>query len=327
MMPPRAGARRCLPLVSLAGLLPGCGFLPETPMMATVPREWRNQHPFGPAANAARERGELKDRFYTDEMASWNDFAREHIEEGDLLFRFGRSYGLTGKLTSRVLAKISAGPFSHNAFVHGECGRLWVFDAENEGIRKVPFDHWILDVTDGSLAVRRLRPEYRCAIPVVLAYIEDAYYRNVPFDHGLRLDDEKLYCSELIEKGFRSAGLVLSEPIPIRCLPRYAHYAPLRPIVERFTEIRVDEPVFTLGNPCYGAFASPLYESVYEERRVMSFYRHPKCPTCGAGASAGCAAGTAGPAPVEHPPSSAAGEVSVHSGTGPGYNVPVAPLR
>jgi hypothetical protein len=282
MTPPSIGARAALALgaglVALA-LGPGCA-LPVTPSAATVPRDWRGTNTWGPEANALRAEGALPPRFYTPRMAAWADFARAHLQEGDLLFRLGRSYRLTGIFTSRLLAKISDGSFSHNGLVHWEGDTAFVYDAEQEGIRKVPFEFWMLDVADDTLAVKRLRPEFRHAVPRALAYCEDAYQRQVPFDLALSLDDERLYCSEMIEKAFASAGLPLAAPVPIRCLPRYARYGPLRPLVEALTEIRVDIPVYALGNERYGTYGSPCLELVYRGRGVNRYGRGFKAPTC-----------------------------------------------
>jgi hypothetical protein len=267
--------------VFLLGALPaGCASRPRTPLMATVPREWRDQHPFGPAANEARARGELRDWCPDPEAAAWHEFARQNIQEGDLLFRYGVSYGVFDLLTTRIIAVASDGPFSHNAVAHWEGDCLWMYDAELEGVRKVPFERWLLDVKEGSLAVKRPKPQFQPAIPQALAYLEDAYYRNVPYDRALSLDDERLYCTELIEKAFRSAGLCLSDPVPLRCFPQYLRYAWLRPIGERLYRIRVDEPVFSPGNPLYGTYASPCLFTVYEGELVNPRHRERKPPRC-----------------------------------------------
>jgi hypothetical protein len=232
--------------------------------MATVPREWRRTNPWGPAAHEARARGELKSLFYTAEMEGWAEWARQNLQEGDLLFRYGVSSNLRDILNNRVLTRVSDTCFTHDAVVFWQGGDVWVYDAEVEpqGVRKMPFAFWMLDTVPGTLAARRLKAPYRHAIPQALAYCEDAWLRQVPFDSALRLDDERLYCSEMIEKAFRSGGIALSDPTPIRCLPHYRRYRFLRPVVERFTEIRVDEPAFSMGNECYGAFGSPYLEPV-----------------------------------------------------------------
>lgn len=238
-------------------------------MMRTVPYALRDKHPFGPDANAARERGVLRDYCVTKEMAAWAEFGRKYLCDGDILFRFGRSHEPFDRLSNCLIAGISDSPFSHVAIIHREGCNLWVYDAENEGVRKIPFDRWMLDTDERRFAVKRLRPEFQYAIPAAMAWIEDAYWRNVPFDFDLRLDDEKLYCSELVEKGFRSTGLILDEPIPLRTLPCYARYAVLRPFTAWLTRISVDEPIFAIGNSSYGLYASPLLETVFEGAKVQ----------------------------------------------------------
>jgi hypothetical protein len=267
-------------LLALALLAPGCA-LPVEPSMATVPRAWRKTNPWGPAAYAARAEGRLQPLSCPPGMAAWAEFGRRHVEESDLLFRYGLSNTLTGKLQTRVLTQITASRFSHDAIAHREDGALYVYDAqpEPEGIRKMPFALWMLDVADGSLVIKRLLPPYRHLVPAAVAYCEEAWARQVPFDPGLRLDDERLYCTEMIEKAFRCAGLALSEPVPIRCVPDYRRYAVLRPLVERFTEIRVDEPAFAPGNCYFGTFSSPYLETVYDAGGRHQGPR-PKPPTC-----------------------------------------------
>jgi hypothetical protein len=146
-------------------------------------------------------------------------------------------------------------------------------------LRKIPYEFWALDVAAGTFAVKRLRPEYRPCIPQALAYCEAQWLRQPPFDNNLHLDDEELYCSELVEKAYRSAGLVLSEPTKIRCLPHYRRFAFLTPFTDAFTEVRVDEPVFSIGNPCYGTFGSPCLELVVGGERRKG-HAPPKGPTC-----------------------------------------------
>ena len=111
----------------------------------------------------------------------------------------------------------------------------------------------------------------------------------MPFDPALRLDDARLYCTEMIEKAFRCAGLALTDPVPIRCEPNYRRYALLRPLAERFLGIRVDEPAFAPGNCYFGTFSSPYLETVYDAGGRRHGDPRPKPPTCP-------------PVPYRHPP-------------------------
>jgi hypothetical protein len=258
--------QRLLAVCCLALLGVGCA-LPSSPTMATVPREWRHGNPWGPEANAARAEGKLTPLYYTQEMAEWAKFGRCNIRDGDILFRYGLSYKPYEIATSAVIAGVEDNRFSHDGIAHWEDDALYIYDAEPapQGVRKVPFEFWVLAVADKSLTIKRLRPEYRSCIPLAIAYCEDVYQRQVPFDDALHLDDEKLYCSEMIEKAYRSAGLALSEPIRIDCLPNYRRWRFIAPLVQTVTPIRVTNPIFALGNSYYGTFGSPLLETVYEQ--------------------------------------------------------------
>lgn len=276
---PRAPQRRSASVILvalLAGLSAGCA---QTGAMATVPRGWRKDNPWSPEAWEARARGELKPLFYTQQMAEWAAFARDHLQDGDILLRYGTSGTIRGRLANRLLTGVSDSAFTHDAIVFHEAGKVFVYDngpAPENSVRKLPFEFWMLGVVPGTLTVLRVRPPFQNCIPAALAYCEDAWLRQVPFDSAMRLDDYRLYCTEMIEKAYRSAGLALSDPLPIRCLPRYNHYRWLRSLVERFTEIRVDEPLFALGNACYGVYSSPYLELVYGGDPCQ----HRRAPIC-----------------------------------------------
>ncbi len=47
-------------------------------------------------------------------------------------------------------------------------------------------------------------------IPKVIAYCRKVFKDQVPFDYQLSEDDDALYCIEMTEKAFRSAGIQLS---------------------------------------------------------------------------------------------------------------------
>ena len=265
----------------LALLGAGCA----SPTMATVPRPWRKGNPWGPEAYAARAEGRLQPRYYTQKMADWKEFGRCHVRDGDILFRYGDSNKPYEIFTSFLISSIEDDRFSHNGIAHWEGDALYIYDAEPmpQGVRKVPFDFWVLDTAERSLVIKRPRPEIAEAVPQAVAYCEDAWQRQVPFDDALRPDDEKLYCSEMIEKAYRSAGVVLSEPLTIRCMPHYRRWLPIKPLVYALTPIRDDVPVFALGNPHYGTYGSPLLETVYEES-VDPREDRRKPPTCDEGA-------------------------------------------
>jgi|SRR5579884_1868873 len=247
----------------LAVLACGCA-LPAVPSLCTVPPCWRNHHPFGPEANAARARGELTSLCEPARAEEWNALARACIRDGDVLFRLGRSRTLHGQFTSLVLADVSDSRFSHAGLACWEGDDLWVYDTAGQGVRKVPFALWMMDAWAGHFTVKRLRPEFRDRIPAALAFCDDAYRRGVPYDYWFTGADDRLYCAALIELAFRDAGLELSEPLPIRCLPHYPRYCLVGLTVRGLTPLDVDRPIYALGNAYYGLYGSPCLELVYE---------------------------------------------------------------
>ena len=254
----------CAAWLLVAFALPACSLPPRSPTMAAVPPEWRHGNPFGPEANAARACGQIPVNCAVPRAAEWEELARTHIHTGDILFRRGKSCNLRGKLTTQVLAGVNDGRFSHVGITCWEGDELWVYDVESEGVRKVPFVLWMLDVNGDDFAIKRVRPEYRHFIPAAMAFCDDAYQRHVGFNFSLSNDDRRFYCSEMVEKSFRSAGLHLTEPIPIWQMPGFRRYHILVPLVELFMGVDRNTPVFAIGNEHYGTWASPCLEPVYE---------------------------------------------------------------
>ncbi len=154
--------------------------------------------------------------------------------------------------------------------------------AAEEGVRKMPFDVWMLDARAHSLAVKRLKPAYHDHIPQVLAFCEQAYLARVPFDRALSPGDDSFYCSELVERAFAAAGVPLSAPVPICCLPHYRRYQFLAPLAKRIAGIETDTPVYVAGNACFGTYSSPLLDLVYEHQhatRILTQSEPPRCAT------------------------------------------------
>jgi hypothetical protein len=152
--------------------------------------------------------------------------------------------------------------------VANEHGSPVVYDCSSDGIQRQPFEVWMLDSL-GALGVKRLKPEHRERIPGVIEFCRSAFERQVPFDHGFRMEDDSLYCLELTEKAFRSQSLALSEPVRIgdwenlTSFPLTAFLFP--PITGLVLDrpITLEQPVYVPGNERNGVWASPLLETVF----------------------------------------------------------------
>lgn len=226
-------------------------------------------NPWGPVANAARESGDLPPIVMTDAMkqsARWGDAT---LKSGDILFRQGDGRLLFGHYPfSRFLANITGSPYSHTGIAVIENGKAYVYDTTKAGVRRQPFAVWLLDNKTG-LGVKRVKPELASKIPAVVAYLHKVYEQQVPFDYTLNPSDDALYCVEMTEKAYRSAGLKLSDPIPLNHAERYDEF-PLNVMgLKIAASMLLDDnlndttPIFMPGNSRHGIWSSPDLTTIY----------------------------------------------------------------
>ena len=226
-------------------------------------------NPWGPAASAARDAGTLPPFVETPEMARWDSWARQTLRDGDILFRMGDARILFGYFPfSRFVARASNSRFSHTGIVVIENGEPMVYDTTKSGVRKMPVRVWIIDNV-GAMAVKRLRPEFRAKIPEVLAFCQKVYEEQVPFDYELGLDNSSLYCVEMTEKAFRSAGLQLSDPIRLGDM-EHAYEVPFQVLALQYVSrwllkkpLTLEQPVYFPGNERHGIWSSDKLILIY----------------------------------------------------------------
>ena len=270
---------------AVSGLLLALALLPAgcqrniMPSMTAVPPEWRDRHPWGPEANALRDQGLLSMCAPNPEMLAWLEWGKAHVQDGDIILRRGLAVDIKDKVVNHILVTATDSAFTHDAIAHWRDGKIWVYDAEREGVRHMPFEIWMLDVVPHKLAIARPKPEFQHLVPQAIAFCDEKYQQNVPFDGDLNLDDEKLYCTELIEKAYRSAGMIISQPVPLRCQPQFHRYAILGPLGERVTGLRRDMPIFSVGNCYHGVLSSPNLDLIYMDEKADRKHKR-KAPTC-----------------------------------------------
>ena len=224
---------------------------------------------WGPAAYRARLTGQLPPLPSNPEMARWQRWGREVLRQGDIVFRLGDARVMRGMVPlSRFIARATGSPFSHTGVVAIEDGSPVVYDCSSLGIQRQPFEVWMLDCV-GALGVKRLKPGHRERIAGVIEYCRAAFERQVPFDYGFRMEDDSLYCLELVEKAFRSQGLALSEPVRIGDWEYLASFPLTALLIPPITglvldrPITLEQPVYVPGNERHGVWASPLLETVF----------------------------------------------------------------
>lgn len=221
-------------------------------------------NPWGPRATALRQSGELPPIVDTPEMKRWDQWGRQVLKTGDIVFRQGDARVLGGFFPfSRFTANITGSRYSHTGTVVIEDGEPVVYDTTNPSTRRQPFKVWILD-NKGPFGAKRLKAPYRNRIPKVVEYVQRVYREQIKFDWELSPDDRQLYCLEMTEKAFRNAGLKLSDPVILADMENIQHF-PLG--VLGFTMLgglKLDQAVFFPGNSRHGVWASPYLETIYE---------------------------------------------------------------
>jgi hypothetical protein len=175
---------------------------------------------WGPEATEARQEGKLPPIVMTPHMARWDRWGRHVLRDGDVVFRMGDARLLHGYFPmSRFLANCSNSRFSHTGVIAIEKDGPVVYDVTRPAVARQPFCVWVLDNV-GCIGVKRLRPEYRAAIPKVLEYCRKVHQEQVPFDYELGLDDSALYCIEMTQKAYMAAGIELCKPIRVGDMER-----------------------------------------------------------------------------------------------------------
>ena len=134
--------------------------------------------------------------FYMLSFATYGYFKYDK-KEGDMIFQ---SLPF-GELTT-VIEGATNSPYSHVGLVVKKNGFWYVREAIGE-VRDTPLLWWILRGRGDAFSVYRLKKEYQKNIPNLLK--ESQNLLGYPYDFHYELDDEKIYCSELIYKAYKKA--------------------------------------------------------------------------------------------------------------------------
>lgn len=255
-------SRRWSRFAPLVVLLAGCRSAGE--YADSVAPWWYRENPWGPAATAARAAGELPTLPPNPDMIAWEDFARLHLRDGDILFREAdaRLFFKTFPF-SKIAGDMSASRFTHTGIFTWEDGEPIVYDTSMGGARRMRLGVWSLDNV-GHIGIRRPRPEYQAHAPAAVAFCRTVYERQVPFDTKLGMGDDCYYCAELTAKSYEHAGLPLAAPVCIRDLPRFHKHRGLFFLASCLTSFHPGQQMYFPGDEGLGLWASPYLEPVYE---------------------------------------------------------------
>lgn len=96
----------------------------------------------------------------------------------------------------------TASPYSHCGIVVNKDGAWMVLEAVGP-VQETPIRRWIQQGRNFKFAVYRLNDKYEPKISDMISAARK--FVGLPYDIQYEFDDEKIYCSELIYKGFKQA--------------------------------------------------------------------------------------------------------------------------
>lgn len=94
-------------------------------------------------------------------------------------------------------------PYSHCGIVVKQ-GSVWHVLEAIGPVRLTRLEKWISQGRKEEFAVYRLKPAFQPKVDAMITAAEK--FIGLPYDIQYELDDEKIYCSELIYKGFLNAS-------------------------------------------------------------------------------------------------------------------------
>ncbi len=115
-------------------------------------------------------------------------------KEGDIIFQ-----SLAGIELADVIEGATQSPYSHSGMVIKK-NELWYVREAAGPVQDTLLLLWIARGYENKFAVFRLKPAYQKYIPAMIEESEE--FMGLPYDMLYELDDEKIYCSELIYKAF-----------------------------------------------------------------------------------------------------------------------------
>lgn len=178
--------------------------------------------------------------------------ARDYVPRtGDIVFHTSTSS------QSVAVQAATRSPYSHMGIVMLRDGRPYVLEAV-QPVGYTPLQAWLDRGRQGRYVVKRPRAPLSAEAAAGLQQ-QAARYLGKPYDLTFEWSDERIYCSELVWKLYRSAAGI--ELAPLATLGSFdLDAAPVRvKLRERYgNQVPLHEPVISPA----AIFASPLLETV-----------------------------------------------------------------
>jgi hypothetical protein len=200
-----------------------------------------------------------------EHVYAWNKWADTHLQNGDLVFMRGDCLMWLGTVNfSDLCADLTDSRFSHSGLVAIEGGEAYVYDIRSKGCIRTRFGELLAERDLHQIAIKRHRNASPSARSEVAAYCQGVYERREKYDDRFQLDNDRLYCSELVENAYQQIGLKLSDPIAIHDLPNYQRHIQTVQFVRAITSIEPEQQILVPGNEQIGIWANPSLELILD---------------------------------------------------------------
>lgn len=135
------------------------------------------------------------------------------LENGDILFVSADKSSLSSAI-DRVTQTYQSTHYSHIGILEKDHNEYWVLHAgTRNGSERIPLDTFLLQVQEDSnyVDVYRLLKIYRNTIPDAIKTAK--YWLGKPYNYSYVLSDEKLYCSDFVQRSFAKDSVFELEPM------------------------------------------------------------------------------------------------------------------
>lgn len=214
--------------------------------------------------------------WWNPERAVWKSWGQRELQTGDLVFTRGNYYLMLGVVNFTDLAtKMCDAEFSHVGIVVIENNIPVVYDISDDGIQATPFEAYVTRQGYQAVAIRRPLESVYERLPLCIAYVRAQQKKKVKFDRKFVLDNEPLYCTELIYEAFNQANIKLCDTIRVDELPGSDQIQPTTLfLAKHYTGIETDTPLICIGNESYGLYGSRWLRELLSPTSVKS---PPEC--------------------------------------------------
>ena len=179
------------------------------------------------------------------------------LEDGDLIFQESKSS------QSLAIQIATDSKYSHLGIIYKNDNQLYVFEAV-QPVKLTPIEEWIKRGEKGHFVVKRLKDSKNILTPSAKQKLreEGEKFKGKNYDLYFEWSDERIYCSELVWKMYKSAvNIEIGELQELREF-NLNNKAVKQKIVERYgNNVPLDEIVISPSS----MFQSDVLRTIYEK--------------------------------------------------------------